>query len=107
MSEWIDVCAANELEPGEFRTLWIDDIEVAVVNVDGKFHAVQDVCTHDGGELTGGLIEGCEIECPRHGARFDLRTGAVLAPPAYEPIPTYAVAVRDGRVLVASEPGPG
>lgn len=104
MTEWIDVCAADELNPGEFRTLWIDDIEVAVVNVDGEFHAVQDVCTHDGGELTGGLIEGCEIECPRHGARFDLRTGEVLAPPAYEPIPTYPVEVRDGRVRVASEP---
>jgi 3-phenylpropionate/trans-cinnamate dioxygenase ferredoxin component len=104
MKTWIDVCAADELKPGEFRTVWIDDLEVAVVNVNGEFHAVQDVCTHDGGELTGGIIEGCEIECPRHGARFDLRTGEVLSPPAYEPIPTYPVEIRDGRLRVASEP---
>jgi len=104
MSEWIDVCAADEIEPGEFRTVWIDDIEVAVINCGGNIHAIEDVCTHDGGELTGGVIENCEIECPRHGARFDIRSGEVLTPPAYEPVPTYPVEVRDGRVFVGSEP---
>ncbi len=104
MSEWIDVCAVDEIKPGEFKTVWADDIEIAVVNVDGEFYAIEDVCTHDGGELTGGIIEGCEIECPRHGARFDLRTGAVLAPPAYEDVPTYSVRIKSGRIEVASEP---
>jgi len=104
MSKWIDVCAAEELGSGEFRTVWIEDIEVAVINCGGKFHAIEDVCTHDGGELTGGVIENCEIECPRHGARFDIRSGEVLTPPAYEPVPTYPVDVREGRVYVASEP---
>ena len=104
MSDWIDVCAAGEIEPGGFKTVWIDDIEVAIVNVGGEFYAIEDLCTHDGGELTGGIIEGCEIECPRHGARFDVRTGAVLAPPAYEDIPTYSVRISGGRVEVAAEP---
>lgn len=104
MSEWIDVCAAEELAPGEFRTVWVDDVEVAVINCEGGLHAIEDVCTHDGGELTGGIIEGCEIECPRHGARFDIRSGEVLAPPAYEPIATYPVEVRDGRIVVGSRP---
>ncbi len=105
MSKWIDVCAADELKPGEFRTVWIDDIAVAVINCDGNLHAIEDVCTHDGGELTGGIIEGCEIECPRHGARFDIRTGEVLTPPAYEPVATYPVETHDGRIVVAAEPG--
>lgn len=104
MSEWIDVCAVEELQPGEFRTVWVNDVEVAVIHCEGGLHAIEDVCTHDGGELTGGIIEGCEIECPRHGARFDIRSGEVLAPPAYEPIPVYPVEIRDGRVCVASEP---
>lgn len=104
MTGWIDVCAADELKPGDYKTLWIDDREVAVINVGGEIYAIQDVCTHDGGELTGGVIDGCEIECPRHGARFDIRTGEVLAPPAYEPIPRYSVEIRDGRIFVASDP---
>lgn len=104
MSEWIDVCAVDELETGDYRTVWIDDEEVAVIKCDGQIHAIQDVCTHDGGELTGGVIEGCEIECPRHGARFSIKTGDVLAPPAYEPIDTYTTRIRDGRIEVASEP---
>lgn len=103
MGEWIEVCAVDELKPGDFKTVWVDDIEVAVVNVDGEFYAIEDVCTHDGGELTGGIIEGCEIECPRHGARFDVRTGAVLAPPAYEDVPTYPVRIKAGRIEVALE----
>lgn len=104
MSEWIDVCAADEIASGDFRTVWVDDIEVAVINVVGDFHAIEDVCTHDDGELTGGIIEGCEIECPRHGARFDICTGEVLAPPAYEDIDTYTTRINDGRIEVASEP---
>lgn len=103
MSEWIDVCAEGELAPGDFRTVWVDDVEVAIINCGGKFYALEDVCTHDGGELTGGVIEGCEIECPRHGARFDIRTGQVLAPPAYEPIRTYPVEVRSGRIVLGKE----
>lgn len=104
MGEWIEVCGADEIESGGYRTIWIDDDEVAVIKCDGNVYAIQDICTHDGGELTGGTIEGCEIECPRHSARFDIRTGAVLCPPAYEPIDTYPVEIRNGRVFVNSEP---
>jgi len=78
----------------------VDGFEVAVFNVGGQFYAVEDVCTHDGGTLADGEVEGYEIECPRHGARFDLRTGQVTAPPAYEAITTYAVRIRDDRVEV-------
>lgn len=103
--EWVDVCAADAIEPGDFETVWVDDdIEVAVINVDGEFHAIEDTCNHDGGELTGGCIEGCEIECPRHGARFNITTGEVLCAPAYEDVDTYPTRIHEGRIQVASEP---
>ena len=65
-----------------------------------QFYAVEDVCTHDGGPLGEGKLDGCELICPRHGARFDVRTGAATRMPAIEPAPTYAVRVEDGDVLV-------
>ena len=87
MSErWVDVAPADAVPLGERRTYDVDDTPVAVFNIDGEHFAIQDVCTHDGETLTGGLVEDHEIMCPRHGARFSLRTGEVLAPPAYEPV---------------------
>ncbi|HET6724536.1 MAG TPA: non-heme iron oxygenase ferredoxin subunit [Gammaproteobacteria bacterium] len=100
MGDWIDVSAAAELPPGKFAITDFGDIEIAVINVGGTFYAIEDVCTHDGGELTGGTIEGDQIECPRHGARFCIRTGAVLAPPAYEDIATFPCRVENGIVQV-------
>ncbi len=93
MSDWIRVCTTAELLPGEYRTIYDGDTPIAVFNLDGELYAIEDVCTHDGGELTGGIIEGNEIECPRHGARFDIRTGAVLCPPAYVAVAKFPVRV--------------
>ncbi len=81
MSDWIRVCAQSELLAGEFKVVWDRDVAIAVFNVDGELYAVEDICTHDGGELAGGEIHGFEVECPRHGARFDLRTGGSHLPP--------------------------
>ncbi|HYW03809.1 MAG TPA: non-heme iron oxygenase ferredoxin subunit [Gammaproteobacteria bacterium] len=101
MAEWTDVAPVEELPPGRHKVVDLDDVMVAVFNVDGAFYAIEDVCTHDGGVLTGGIIEGCEIECPRHGARFDIRTGEALTAPAYEPTETFRVRVHEGMVQVA------
>lgn len=98
MSDWIDVMPAAALTPGEPAVVELDDTNVAVFNVDGEFFAIQDVCTHDGEELTGGPVEGDQIICPRHGARFCVRTGEALSPPAYEPVHTFPVRVVDGMV---------
>lgn len=98
MNDWIRVCATNELLPGEFQVAWDGDTAIAVFNIDGELYALEDVCTHDGGELAGGPIEGFEIECPRHGARFDLRTGEALCAPAYLPTAKFPVKVEDGAV---------
>jgi 3-phenylpropionate/trans-cinnamate dioxygenase ferredoxin component len=100
VSEWVDVAGTDELAPGSYRVVDVDGAAVAVFNVNGTYYAVEDVCTHDGGTLTGGTVQGEQVVCPRHGARFSLKTGDVLAPPAYEPIATFPVRVAAGRVQV-------
>ena len=103
MSDWVRICATSELLPGEYKVADVDGVQVAVFNIDGQLYAVEDVCTHDGGELAGGPIDGFEIECPRHGARFDLRNGAVRSPPAYEPVATFPVKIENGAVWTRDE----
>ena len=103
MSDWIKVCATGELLPGEYRNVYDGDTPIAVFNIDSELYAIEDICTHDGGELTGGIIDGNEIECPRHGARFDIRTGAVLCPPAYEPTAKFPVRIEGGSVYTRDD----
>ena len=100
MSGWTDVAAAAEFPPGEWRTVEVEDTLIAVFNLDGDYHAVENLCTHDYAELTDGEVCGDVIICPLHGAEFCLRTGEVLSPPAYEPIATFPVRVHDGTVQV-------
>ena len=100
MSDWIDVAAEGELPPGAWSSVDVDGADVAVFNVDGRYYAIENVCTHDGGVLTGGDIEGDVVVCPRHGARFSITTGEVLSPPAYEDVPTFPVRVECGVVQV-------
>jgi 3-phenylpropionate/trans-cinnamate dioxygenase ferredoxin subunit len=100
MSDWIDVAKLDELPPGTRRRVDVDGVEVLVFNLDGAFYAIEDVCTHDYAPLDDAKLEGDEIICPRHGARFCIKTGAVTAPPAYEPVPTFPVRVHEGRVQV-------
>ena len=100
MNEWITVVSVEGLAPGEWRGVGMDDTQIVVFNLDGQYYAIEDVCTHDGGQLTGGTVEGDQIVCPRHGARFCLRTGAALSAPAYEPINTFPVRIENGMVQV-------
>ena len=86
MAEWTNVCTEPELAPGSYNVVDVDDVLIAVFNIDGEYYAIEDNCTHDGDCLTGGDIEGDEIVCPRHGARFCVKTGAVKCAPAYEDI---------------------
>lgn len=100
MSDWIDVAPQSEFAPGTWRSLDVDGAQVAVFNLDGEFYAIEDLCTHDGGILTGGAVEGEQIVCPRHGARFSIKTGKVTAPPAYEDVSTFPSRVESGMVQV-------
>ena len=97
---WHDVAAAGELAPGGHAVYEVDGRFVAVYNVGGELYAIEDVCTHDGNPLADGAVEVHEVICPRHGARFCLRTGEALSPPAYEPVATFPVAIRAGRILL-------
>lgn len=103
MSGWVRVCARGELLPGEFKVVYDGDTPIAVFNIDGDLYAVEDVCTHDGGELTGGELHGYEVECPRHGARFDVRTGEALCAPAYAPTASFPVKVEDGVIYTRDD----
>lgn len=103
MSDWVDVAAVEDLPPGRSRVVDADDVMIAVFNLDGEYYAIEDVCTHDGGELASGHIEGVEIVCPRHGARFNIKTGEVTAPPAYEAVAIFPVRIRDGIVQVRDD----
>lgn len=106
MSNWIDVAAVDEFAPGSCRVVDADDVPIAVFNLDGRFYAIEDNCTHEDAELCGGQIDGDEIVCPLHGARFSIITGTVTGPPAYENLRTFAVHVANGRVQVNTEAAP-
>lgn len=104
MAQWIDVMPAEALLEGDSALIEINDAELILVNIGGSFYAVENACSHDGGELNEGEINGDEITCPRHGARFCLKTGEVLCAPAFEDIDSYPVRVRDGRIEIYDEP---
>lgn len=98
---FVTVARVGEIPAGGVKVVRIGDQEIAIFHVDGAYHAMDDVCTHDGGPLAEGLIEDHVIECPRHGARFDIRTGAVLSMPATAPVTTYPVRLEGGEIQVA------
>lgn len=100
MDDWTDVAAVSDFPPGSCRTLDVGATPVAVFNVGGEYHAIEDRCTHAAETLSTGRVEGTEVICPRHHARFSLQTGAALSPPAWEPVATFPVRVADGRVQV-------
>lgn len=95
------VARVDDIEPGTAKVVMAGPRRLALCRTeDGKFYAIDDVCTHDGGPLGEGELFDCEIECPRHGARFDVRTGRVTALPAVFPVAAYPVTVENGEVRV-------
>jgi 3-phenylpropionate/trans-cinnamate dioxygenase ferredoxin subunit len=94
------IAKRTDVPPGTAKRVEVDGVEVLLCNYDGNLYADEDVCTHDGGPLDQGVLEGCVIECPRHGATFDVRTGAALSLPAIEPLPTYRVRVEGDDVYI-------
>ena len=98
----VDVCPVEELPPGTMKLVRAGVLDVGVYNCDGDLVAIEDRCSHDDGPLCEGDWEPdeCIVVCPRHGSRFDIRSGRPLTLPAYEPVATYPVSVRDGVVVV-------
>jgi len=104
MPSFVKVATRAELPIGGKLLVEVDGRAIAVFNVDGTYYAIDDVCTHDGGPLAEGELMGCEIECPRHGARFDVRTGKPLCMPAIEPVAVHATEVQGDDIYVALSP---
>ena len=103
MPEFVTIARIDELTPGMIRTFLTGDTHLALANVRGEIYAIEDVCTHDGGPLGEGELLEHQVECPRHGARFDVRTGAVTAFPAVVGVKTFPVRVEGSEVQVAIE----
>lgn len=101
---FVTVARAGEIAVGGVKIMRVDDTVVALFRLDDGYWAIEDVCTHDGGPVAEGTLDGGEIECPRHGARFDVRTGAAKSFPATTPVPTYAVRVVGDEVQVSVDP---
>ena len=102
----VEVGKANDVPEGEARRFVADRVEVAVANVgDGRFFAVDDICSHAEASLSEGEVDVDDetIECPRHGSTFDLNTGRPLSLPATAQVPTFPVTVEDGRILIELE----
>ncbi len=103
MSDWVDVIAERALADGERIVADVDGTDVAVFKIDGACYAIEDVCTHDGAEIASGVLDGDEIICPRHGARFCVKTGAVKSAPAYEDVACFPLRIENGVIQVKDD----
>ncbi len=102
MPETLDIGPLDELPPGTSRRVELEDYELGIFNCGGELLAIEDRCSHDDGELLYGTVDAatCTVECPRHGAKFDLRTGKPLTLPAYVPVDTFPVTVEGDMIRV-------
>ena len=103
MAEFVKIASTADIPLGKVNVYEVDGRQIAVCNVDGTFYAIDDICTHDGGSLDQGELEDDQIECPRHGARFDVKTGRALTLPAVMPVQSYPVQVNGDAIEVNVE----
>ena len=104
MDEFVPDCQAADLSPGSMTWVAVERERVLLVNVEGTFYALSDVCGHLRAPLSRGRLDGYSVECPLHFARFDVRTGELIAGPVATDVPTYQVRIEDGTVYVGSQP---
>lgn len=100
MTEFLQVAELSELDAAGRLSVYFDDRAVVVFKIENAVYAVEDVCSHDGQPLTDGAVIERTVECPRHGARFDLATGRPLCMPAVEPIRVYEARIEGTRILL-------
>lgn len=98
--KFVTVARVGDIPEGGIKVVRVEDQDVAVFFVAGEYYAMDDICTHDGGPLAEGFLEGDVIECPRHGACFSIKTGAALRLPATAPVTTYPVRVQGDEIQV-------
>ena len=100
MADFVKVAKTDEIVPGQGKMIEVGGKKIALFNVEGSFHAIDDSCTHRGGPLSEGSLEGNQVTCPLHGARFDVTTGEVLGPPAPQGVARYNVRVEGSDIEV-------
>ena len=100
MAKLIKIAEAKDVPPGQAAAFTVEGQRIALFNVDGTYYAIADICTHVGGPLSEGNVQGTKVTCPWHGADFDLKTGAVLGPPAKEGVSSYKVVVEGDDIKV-------
>ena len=100
MPKLIKIAEAKDLAPGQAAAFDVEGQRIAVFNVDGTFYGIEDTCPHSGGPLSEGSVAGTTVSCPWHGADFDIRTGAVLSPPAFEGVKSFKVVVEGNEIKV-------
>ncbi|MDI3256482.1 MAG: non-heme iron oxygenase ferredoxin subunit [Kyrpidia sp.] len=96
----VKIASSEELQPGQMKRVQVGDTDLALYNVDGEYYVTSDLCTHATASLSEGTLDGHVVQCPKHGGRFDVRTGAAVHLPAFTPVRTYGVVVRDGGVWI-------
>jgi nitrite reductase/ring-hydroxylating ferredoxin subunit len=101
--DFVKVADTKDIQPSQMKVAKVADENICIVNVNGKYYAIGNVCTHEGGPLSDGTLEGYEVECPWHGSKFDVRTGEVTTPPANLPVPSYEVKVDGNNILVKKQ----
>lgn len=102
-SQWFEAARVGEIADRKSKVIEVNGSDVAVFNLGGEYFAIEDICTHDGGDISGGWVEGDRAVCPRHLAEFSIRTGAALKAPAYEGVHSFPVRVREGLVEVCDD----
>ena len=100
MTNFVKVAKTSDIEPGDAKIVEVKGKEIALFNIGGKFFAIDNMCTHEEASLGEGEVSGYEVTCPLHGAKFDVRSGEVLGPPAYDDVASYAVRVSGGDVEI-------
>jgi len=105
MFKKIALCETSQMESVQKKRFVIGDEKIMLVKIENNFYAIEDTCSHAEASLTAGILDGFQIECSRHGARFDVRSGEVVTLPAVMPLKTYPVTVEDGQIVISLEDG--
>jgi 3-phenylpropionate/trans-cinnamate dioxygenase ferredoxin subunit len=103
MFKKIALCETSQMESVQKKRFVIGDEKIMLAKIENTFYAIEDTCSHAEASLTAGILDGFQIECPRHGARFDVRSGEVVTLPAVMPLKTYPVTVEEGQIVISLE----
>jgi len=100
---FVKVAETKDIGPSSMKAVDLEGEKVCIINAQGNYYAIGNVCTHVGGPLNEGTLEGYEVECPWHGSKFDIRTGNPTKPPAVRAVPKYEVKLDGNNILVRKQ----